>query len=138
MFSSNRLMYALLGLVILIIIGMLTASWRVILYPYLFVIGISILLGLTKTIQTKRHLIWVPFGVTALYLVLYVWLDVISLKSPTGGTGYVLGMVPTTAIFLLGIWPTAILVSLLYAWIFPEEGNPLNATTESQDQEMNV
>ena len=45
---SDRLVYILLGLLALILLGMLLASWRVVLYPFLVVIGVSILFGFVR------------------------------------------------------------------------------------------
>ncbi|BCJ86113.1 hypothetical protein [Effusibacillus dendaii] len=125
MFSADKWIYAFTGLVILILIGMLTGAWRIILYPYLFIIGIGVLLGLWQQLKRKPQLIWVPVSITVLYLILYVWLDVLSLHSPTGGSTLVFGMVPTTALFFLGIWPIAILVSLLYGLTFSSHSDSM-------------
>lgn len=130
----DKLIYALLGLVVLMTIGMLTGSWRMILYAYLFIIGISIIFGLTRRIKSRGNLIGVPIGVSVLYVVLYVWLDVMTMGSPTGGEGLVWGMTPATALFMLGIWPASILVTLLYAWTFPVE----EAMSENAAQKPDV
>ncbi len=135
MVSTNRLIYALLSMIVLVILGMLTASWRVILYPYLFVIGISVLIGLISLIQSNRKFIWLPIGLVGLYLLLFIWLDVVSWGSPTGGgdsVNYVLGLVPSTAIFFLGIWPVSVLAPLLYAWTFTKDNSLASRVTESK------
>jgi len=124
MFSVNKLMYVVLGLIVLMIFGMITASWRIIIYPYLFVCGISVLIGLIKVIQSNHNLIWVPVSLTAVYLFLFIWLDLVTLGSTVFGgdsANFVFGLVPSTAIVLLGIWPISILAPLLYAWTFSKD-----------------
>lgn len=114
----SKLIYGLLGLVIVLIIGMLTSSWRLILYPYVIIIGLSMLFGILKSLKQKHILIFAPVLITLLLLILFLSLDIITVRSPFGGSGYVLGMTPSIAIVLLGIWPTAILVTLAFRWTF--------------------
>lgn len=121
MSTSDKVIYTLFVLVTLTLIGMFVGSWRVILYPYLIVIGIAILLGLMKTIKQNPKMIVVPIVVSAVYLVLYIWLDIMTLNLPTGGVKYVFGLTPSMALYLLGIWPLANIICLLYAWTFTYE-----------------
>lgn len=109
---------ALLVLMVVMLIGMLTGSWRAVLYPYLVVIGLCLAVGLVKAICRWKHLIALPVAVPVLYLALFVVLDVLTVKEPTGGSGTVFGLVPSTALYLLGIWPLALVLTLLYAWTF--------------------
>jgi len=123
---SDKIIYTILLLVSVTLIGMLTGSWRIILYPYLVVIGIAILAGLVKNVEKNPRKIWIPASVSLAYIILYSWLDVSTIDSPTGGTSYILGLTPSMAIYLLGIWPLANLVCLLYAWTFTYEESVLN------------
>ncbi|KAA0965210.1 hypothetical protein FQ087_02550 [Sporosarcina sp. ANT_H38] len=118
---SDKIIYTFLLLVSVTLIGMLTGSWRIILYPYLVVIGIAILAGLVKNVKRNPRKIWIPASVSLAYIILYSWLDMITIDSPTGGTSYILGLTPSMAIYLLGIWPLANLICLLYAWTFTYE-----------------
>lgn len=121
MASTDKLIYSLLVFTGIMIVGMFLASWRLILYAYLIMIGISILFGLLRHVKVNRSFMWIPIGTSIAYLTLYVWLDLITLGSPNGGEGLILGMTPATALYFLGIWPLSVLVSLLYAWTFPAE-----------------
>ncbi|HZK55367.1 MAG TPA: hypothetical protein VFC84_14380 [Desulfosporosinus sp.] len=135
MFSINKLMYIMLGLVVLMILGMLTASWRIILYPYLFVCGISVLIGMIKVIRSNHNLILIPVGLTAVYLFLFIWLDLITRDSKVFGgdsANFVFGLVPSTAIVLLGIWPISILAPLLYAWTFSKDSELASKVIKSE------
>jgi hypothetical protein len=95
---------------------MITGSWRIILYPYLIVIGISVLFGMLKSVKSNPRRIWVPLSVSIIYLILYGWLDIMTIDIPTGGSNLIFGLTPSMALYLLGIWPFAVLVCLLYAW----------------------
>jgi hypothetical protein len=117
----DKLIYTLLFLVSLTLIGMITASWRIILYPYLIVIGIAILLGMLKNVKKNPRKIWIPISVSAIYIILYAWLDIMTIGSPTGGDTYILGLTPSMALYVLGIWPFANVICLLYAWTFFDE-----------------
>lgn len=114
----DKLMYTLLFLVSLILIGMITGSWRIILYPYLIVIGISVLFGMLKSVKSNPRRIWVPVSVSIIYLILYGWLDIMTNDLPTGGINYLFGLTPSMALYILGIWPFAVLVCFLYAWTY--------------------
>jgi len=118
---SNRLMYALLGLTALILLGMLTGSWRAILYPFLLVVGISILFGFTREIGRSRRPLLVAGPVVVLFAVLFVVLDVTTGMQATGSASRVLGMTPPMAWYLLGFPPLVVLAGVLYAVTFQNE-----------------
>jgi hypothetical protein len=117
---SNKLMYALLGLVVLSTIGMLFGSWRVVLYPFFPVAGICMVFGLMREVRSNRKMLLLPAGLVALLAALYVWLDAMSVADPDG-EGLVLGFAPTTALYFFGITPAVILVGLAFALTFSEE-----------------
>ncbi len=123
----DKLMYAFLFLVSLILIGMILGAWRMVLYPYLIVIGLSIVFGLLKEIETDFKKLWIPLFVSFIYLILYIAHDMITAQSPTGGTDFIFGLTPAMALYLVGIWPMAVLVCLLYAWTF---SNPKDTGVE--------
>lgn len=114
----DKMMYAFLLLVSLILIGMILGSWRMVLYPYLIVIGLSMIFGLLKDIEEDSRKLWIPVVVSSIYLILYIAYDMITVQSPTGGTDFVFGLTPAMALYIMGIWPMAVLVCLLYAWTF--------------------
>lgn len=124
MHVSDKVIYLFLFFVSVTFIGMLFQSWRVILYPYLIVIGITILIGLWKPIRKRPHKIWIPIAVSVIYLILYGLLDFISSSSILGGDYYIFGMTPSMALFMLGILPCAVIICLLYAITFPYEKQP--------------
>lgn len=118
---SNRLIYALLGLVVLMLIGMIFSSWRVVLYPFLVIVGINILFGFTKELPGGKRPFLVAGPVVGLLIVLFVALDVISGGEPTGSTNYVLGMTPPMALYVIGFPVLIVLVGFLYALTFTNE-----------------
>lgn len=120
---SDRLVYVLLGLLALILVGMLLASWRVVLYPFLLVIGVSILFGFIRRIQegNSRVPVLTAGSVVVLFFILFIWLDILSGGEPTGSTNYILGMTPTTALYVIGIPILVALPGLLYALTFTRE-----------------
>lgn len=120
---SDWLVYAMLGLMVVILIGMLTGSWRVVLYPFLLVIGISIILGFVRQIAGGRSAVALASagGVVALFFVLFVWVDLLSGGEPTGSTAYILGMTPVTALYVIGVPLLVALPGLLYALTFTRE-----------------
>ncbi|MFJ7736655.1 hypothetical protein ACIQ2D_09945 [Lysinibacillus sp. NPDC097287] len=117
----DKLIYTLLSLVIITFIGTITGSWRFILYPYLIVIGIAILFGILKNVKQNPWKIWIPASVVIAYSILYVWLDIMTIDTPTGGSKYIFGLTPSMALYILGIWPLANIICLLYAWTFSKE-----------------
>lgn len=117
----DKLIYTLLSLVTIIFIGTITGSWRFILYPYLIVIGIAILFGILKNVKQNPRKMWIPVSVVIVYIILYAWLDIMTIDTPTGGSKYIFGLTPSMALYILGIWPLANLICLLYAWTFSKE-----------------
>lgn len=113
--STDRLVTLLLVLVCIMIAGMLTTSWRVVLYPYLVVIGVMILLGVGTRRGRDSVLAWFGIGIPLGYVALYLWLEVAMRGSPGESSNLVLGLVPTTAIYVFAIWPFGLVVAALYA-----------------------
>lgn len=112
---TNRLVILLLVLVSIMIIGMVTSSWRVVLYPYLMVIGVVILLGVGTRRNRDRVLMGLGVGVALVYIALYVWLDLTMAPDLGSSTDLVGGVVPTTAIYFFVIWPFGLVIAALYA-----------------------
>ena len=127
----NGLIYAMLGLIVLIIVGMLIASWRMVLYPFLLVVGISILFGLTRAVQRNRSVLLLPIGLVILLVALYGWLDSMSVADPDG-EGIVLGFAPTTALYFFGVMPAFLLVGLAFALTFSQDAPELEEDPEVQ------
>ncbi len=113
------------------IVGMLIASWRMILYPFLLVVGIGILFGLTRAVQRNRGVLLLPIGLVALLVALYGWLDSMSVADPAG-EGLVLGFAPTTALYFFGITPVILLTGLAFALTFSQDAPELEEDTEVQ------
>jgi hypothetical protein len=113
--STNRLVTMLLLLVCVMIVGMLTSSWRVVLYPYLAMIGVVILLGIGTRIKEDYRFAALGVGVSVAYVVLYLWLDVVAGSDPGASTNLIGGLVPSTAIYFFVIWPFGLFVALLYS-----------------------
>lgn len=118
---SNRLIYATLGLVVLMLIGMLLSSWRVILYPLILLIGISILFGYTRELPGRKWPILVAGSIVVLYGLLFIVLDVMTGGEPTGSTNYVLGMTPPMALYIISFPLLVILAGVLYGLTFKQE-----------------
>lgn len=121
MHVPDKVIYLFLVLVSLTFVGMIFQSWRMILYPYLLVIGITVFIGLWKSIKRIPTKIWIPVIVSVIYIVLYGGLDFISRDSLTGGDYYIFGLTPTMALYLIGLLPLAVLICLLYALTFTSE-----------------
>ena len=113
--STNRLVTALLILVCLMIVGMLTGSWRVVLYPYLAAIGIIILLGIGTRRADNPAFLALGAGVSTVYFALFIWLDVVMGAGLDSNTGLIGGVVPSAAIYFFAIWPFGMIVALLYS-----------------------
>jgi hypothetical protein len=106
---------------VLILIGMLVTSWKLILYPYFVMIGIILAISLGKILLSSKHLIIIPAVSSAIFIILFMLLDANGWTSATGGgnaTKYFLGLVPTTFIYLVFVSSTVILLSFLYIWVF--------------------
>lgn len=121
MTNDDKIIYSLLVLVSFTLSGMFIGSWRMILYPYLLVIGLSILIGLLKSIRMNPKLIYVPIGVSIVYILLYAGLDLIMFGDVVSETNYIVGLTPGMAVYLLLIWPFSNLICLLYASTFTYE-----------------
>ncbi len=118
---SNRLIYAVLGLVVLMLVGMLLSSWRVVLYPLIFLIGISILFGYTRELPGKKWPILVAGSIVVLYGLLFIVLDILTGGEPTGSTNYILGMTPPMALYIISFPILIILAGVLYGLTFVQE-----------------
>lgn len=118
---TNRLIYATLGLVILMLAGMLLSSWRVVLYPLILLIGISILLGYTRELPGKKWPLLVAGSMVVLYGLLFVVLDLMTGGEPTESTNYVLGMTPPMALYIISFPLLVILAGVLYGLTFKQE-----------------
>lgn len=132
---SDRLVYVLLGLLALILVGMLLASWRVVLYPFLLVIGVSILFGFIRRIREgdSRVPALTAGSVVVLFFILFIWVDVLSGGEPTGSTNYIFGMTPAMAVYVIGVPILVALPSLLYALTFTRED--LDSPTAGRSEE---
>ncbi len=113
--STDRLVTALLVLVTIMLVGMLTASWRVVLYPYLIALGVIILLGVGA--RRGRDAVLLGFGIAVpiVYIALYIWLEVVMAGDPGSSETLVLGLVPSTAVYFFAIWPFGLVVAACYA-----------------------
>lgn len=119
---SDRLIYALGGLAILMIIGMLASSWRMILYPIILVMGISILFGNLRELPDRKQSLLVAGLVVVLFGSLFIVIDIMTGGDPTGrSTNYVLGMTPPTALYMIGFPLLVVLAGVLYALTFQQE-----------------
>lgn len=119
--TVDKIIYTMTTLIAVMLIGMFLSSWRLIIYPYTFVIGLTLCLGMIRTITRNNFYLLIPTSISLIYLLLYGILDVITTSDPLGGTSYIVGMAPSMAVFLLGIWPMSIVVCLLYAWHITKE-----------------
>lgn len=127
---SNVSIYAMLGLVIVLIVGMLLSSWRLVLYPFLPIVGIGMLYGLTRAVKRNRALLLVPSGVVVLLAGLYGWLDAMSVADPDG-EGLVIGFAPTTALYFFGVAPAFLLVGLLFALTFSQDAPEVEESAQT-------
>lgn len=120
---SNKSAYAFATLLLLVIIGLLIGSFRLVIYPYMVIVGLLLMGGLAKKLNVNKKIIWIPTVVTTLFLLLQIWLDLVTLHSPIGNGTLIFGITPSTAIYYLGIWLICASFSLIYAWTFnrPEE-----------------
>lgn len=118
---SNKLMYALLGLTALMLVGMFANAWQLVLYPILFIIGISVLFGFTRELPRVKRGFLIAGSLVVLFGAFFVTLDVMTGGEPTGSTDYILGMTPPTALYML-VWPVlVVLAGILYAATFTGE-----------------
>lgn len=119
---SDRLIYALGGLAILMIIGMFTSSWRLILYSAILLMGISILFGFLRELPGRKRPLLVAGSVVVLFGALFIAIDVMTGGDPTGrSTNYVLGMTPPTALYMISFPLVVVLAGVLYGLTFQQE-----------------
>lgn len=144
MLSTDRLVNLLLLLVTVMLIGMLTGSWRIVLYPYLVVVGVILLLGVGSA--RARDPIYLRFAicVTAIYFGLYIWLDFVIDADVSANTPLIGGVIPSTAIYFYLIWPMGLIVAVMYALfhrrLMADEGpgdadSPKNVSTQIADED---
>lgn len=122
MHVKDEMIYLFLGLISLSLIGMLFESWRIILYPYLLVVGLMVLFGLWKPIKryaSKKK--YIPSIVAFVYLLLFLLLDIMTRHSFSGGVGYIFGLTPSMALYMFTILPGGTIVCLLYALTFKDD-----------------
>jgi hypothetical protein len=118
MFSVNKSIYIMLLAVLIIMAGMLFESWRLVLYPYMVIIGICVAIGLSKVIKRNKNFIWLPISITVIFTVLFIAIDVLTLDPASTLDTHFLGLSPSTAVLLLGVWPVVVLLSLVYSITF--------------------
>ncbi len=119
---SDRLIYALGGLAILMIIGMFASSWRMIVYPVILVMGISILFGFVSELPNRKRPLLVAGSVVVLFGLLFTLIDIMTGGDPTGrSTNYVLGMTPPTALYMISFPLLIVLAGVLYGLTFQQE-----------------
>lgn len=109
---TDRLVLALLVLVVLTLAGMLTGSWQLVLYPTLLAVGALLAVAVTRN---GRVPLGIPVGTTAMLVVLFGALHTMGIAAPRG-EGTVLGWDPMTALYLFVVGPAFLLVGLLYAF----------------------
>jgi 4-amino-4-deoxy-L-arabinose transferase-like glycosyltransferase len=108
---TNRLASVVLVLGVLTIAGMVTATWQLVLYPTLLIVGALLAISVTRNGRTA---LGIPVGVTVLLVALFGILHAMGVASPSG-RGTVLGWDPMTALYLFVVGPAFLLVDLLYA-----------------------
>lgn len=128
--SSDRLAVLLLVAVSTALVGMLLGSWQLVLYPTLLLVGVLLAFALAR----RTGSVLVPVAVTAVLLALFGALHAMGLGAPSG-EGLVLGWDPLTALYLFGIGPVFVLVSLLFVFYGgvgdePGTGEPRTRATE--------
>lgn len=122
MHVSNKMIYLFLILVTLSLLGMILGSWRIILYPYLIIIGLMILFGVWDPIKpytSKKSS--VAYIISIVYFVFFIILDRLISNSLTGGDGFIFGLTPSMAFFMTTIFPSGTIVCLLYALMFESD-----------------
>ena len=88
----NKSVYAFAALLLIVIIGMLTASFRLVIYPYMLIVGLLLFSGLAKKRNVNKNLIWIPTVITLLFLMLQLCLDLVTLHSPIGNGKLIFGI----------------------------------------------
>lgn len=122
MHVSDRMIYLFLVLIIASLVGMVTDSWRLILYPYLIVVGLMVLFGLWKPIKryaSKKSVL--AYLISLVYLIMFISLDVMTRDSLSGGENLIFGLTPSMALYMTVIFPAGSIVCLLYALTFQDD-----------------
>lgn len=119
MTTGDRLVASVFALSVLMFVGMVASSWRMILYPYLVMVGVIILLGVGRKAAVRKLGVYCALGVGIIYVLVHVWLDVVFSNRDTAELHLVGGLEPSTAIYFFVIWPLGLLVALLYSWMAP-------------------
>jgi len=107
--ESDRLAVLLLAVLSVATVGMVLGSWQLVLYPTLLTVGVLLAFALVR----RTGGLVVPVAVTSVLLALFGALHGIGLAAPSG-EGLVLGWDPATALYLFGVGPAFVLVSLLF------------------------
>src|SRR5699024_7492819 len=73
MHVSDKMIYLFLVLIVVSLVGMLIDAWRLILYPYLIVVGLMILFGLWKPIKryASKKSVFAYLGLL-IYLIIFI------------------------------------------------------------------
>lgn len=122
MHVSDKMIYLFLVLIAVSLVGMLIDAWRLILYPYLIVVGLMILFGLWKPIKryaSKKSVL--AYLVSFIYLIMFISLDIITRDSLLGGESLIFGLTPSMALYMTIIFPAGSIVCLLYALTFQDD-----------------
>ncbi|PAQ15645.1 hypothetical protein [Bacillus sp. FJAT-42315] len=117
--KQSKGMALLLACLLIIGTGMVLHSWRMIIYSYIFALGLLLTISLGYYIQKNKIFLFIPVACSVLFYSLFLLADRLGLGTPLAGgnsTTYILGVVPTTAVFLYGIASMILVVPLLYAW----------------------
>lgn len=109
--ASDRLAILLLLVVSAAVVGMVLGSWQLVLYPTLLLVGVLLAFALVR----RSGGLLVPVVVTLVLVGLYGALHAMGLAAPSG-EGLLLGWDPMTALYLFGIGPVFVLVSLLFVF----------------------
>ena len=118
---SDRMMMAILGLTCVIMLGMITSAWRIVLYPLVPLLGISILFGYPQLATTRGRPVWLAVAISTAFGLLFVVLDVMTGGEPTGTAQRVLGMTPPMALYVTAFPILVIVTGLVYGLTFTQE-----------------
>ncbi|WP_100330305.1 hypothetical protein [Bacillus xiapuensis] len=105
--------------------GMILHSWRVIIYSYILVIGLILTIGLGRYIQKNKSFLFFPIASSSLFFLLFALADLLGVgEKMAGGDSrvYVMGLVPTSAVFLYGVASMILVIPLFYAWSHHKQG----------------
>jgi hypothetical protein len=133
---SNRAIYAVGTLLAFITIGMLLGSFRLIIYPYICILGLLFISGIGQSMKMNKKIRRFPLILTVLFLILFIGLDYVTLDSPIGDGDLFFGLSSSSAIYYLGIWILCLIVSMIYAWAFKQQDSKYYAVnSKSMDME---